>query len=100
MRAICGAIIAAGGMIGLGLLSIGAGIRYQRYEQTVDGHIRGLGFGSLDFALQISLILLIIGMAVGLGIAFFGLAYHHYRRHQEWQHHLGLHRTETTTRTP
>ncbi|HJT30725.1 MAG TPA: hypothetical protein VJ783_01575 [Pirellulales bacterium] len=80
MRALCGAIIAAGAMIGLGLTSIGIGLRFQvfgmaRHEYT--DQIWGAP------SLMISMIVLIIGVGVGLGIAFIGLAYHHHRRHHE-----------------
>jgi hypothetical protein len=80
MRAMCGAIITAGSLIGLGLLSIGIGTRYQR--QSI-GPLEFVPLKNLDTALLFSLVLLGICTLIGLGIAFVGLAYHHHRRYHE-----------------
>jgi len=86
MRALCGAIISAGALIGLGLVSMGIGTRYQgvTYREAEPIYVR---FRDLDTALLIALVTVLIGLIIGLGIAFLGLAYHHHRRHLE------MHRT-------
>jgi hypothetical protein len=38
----------------------------------------------MDRPLVFILVFLTAGALIGLGIAFFGLAYHHQRRHHEW----------------
>jgi hypothetical protein len=86
MRALCGAIISAGALIGLGLFSIGAGIRYERVALTDalnDNKAQWVHFSQLDTPLVICLVALLILLAIGLGIALLGLAYHHHRRHYE-----------------
>jgi hypothetical protein len=89
MRAICGAIITAGALIGLGLTSLGLGTRYASYyartgpEGTVDFAASQLHFGALDNPLKLILILLVIGLIIGVCVAFLGLMYHHHRRHHE-----------------
>ena len=35
MRALCGAIIAAGALVGLGLAAVGIGTRYQGFGQVI-----------------------------------------------------------------
>jgi hypothetical protein len=93
MRALCGAIITAGALIGLGLTAIGIGTRYQTYPyHNVDGKPEWVHFRHLDAALMIALVALIAAACIGLGIAFVGLAYHHHRRHHELLH---LHRGTT-----
>jgi hypothetical protein len=83
MRALCGAIITAGALIGLGLTALGIGTRY---EHMLDKHTEGtfkdyfLGAPSLATIM----VVLILAVLIGLGIAFIGLAYHHERRHREW----------------
>jgi hypothetical protein len=81
MRALCGAIITAGGLIGLGLTAIGYGLRFQAYGPDVlnpNSHqLYGLP------SLLVILIVLLIGSIVGIGVAFLGLAYHHERRYYE-----------------
>lgn len=83
MRALCGAIITAGALIGLGLTALAYGVRYS-----------GPGFGpeainpntkSLWGAPSMTLILvvLLIALLIGICVAFIGLAFHHYRRYQE-----------------
>jgi ABC-type phosphate transport system permease subunit len=84
MRALCGAIITAGALIGLGLVSLGIGMRYASYPAYgSDGQPQFVYLRHLDTALMISFVALLISVAIGLGIAFVGLAYHHQRRHLE-----------------
>ena len=83
MRALCGAIIAAGAMIGLGLTALGVGIRYARMPfgpETVNPNTHSM-YGSTT--LMLVLVVLLIALLIGLGISFLGLAFHHYRRHHE-----------------
>jgi hypothetical protein len=87
MRALCGAIITAGALIGLGLLSIGIGYRYSGFPyHNVEGDPQFVHLMDLDTALKVSLFALLCFLAIGLGIAFVGLAYHHHRRHMEMLH--------------
>src|SRR5260370_9115241 len=85
MRALCGAIIAAGALIGLGLASVGVGMRYQQltYHDS-HGDPQWVRFRDLDTALMLAFVVLLLSLVVGLGIAFLGLAYHHHRRHHEF----------------
>jgi hypothetical protein len=80
MRALCGAIITAGALIGLGLTSIGYGLRYAPLGDRVNPNTEHM-YGAT--ALMVIQVALLLALAVGLGVAFVGLAYHHYRRHQE-----------------
>ncbi len=85
MRALCGAIITAGALIGLGLTAIGIGLRYQQYPyRDLNGDAQWVLFQHLDTPLMISLVVLLITLLIGLGVAFLGLAYHHHRRHHEF----------------
>ena len=86
MRALCGAIITAGALIGLGLIAIGLGIRYQDvpYNAAADAYVH---FKQLDTALAVAFVAAILTLLVGLATAFVGLAYHHERRHREYQLH-------------
>jgi hypothetical protein len=79
MRALCGAIITAGAMIGLGLTALGYGIRFQTATgvNPDTGHLYGVP------SLTVILIVLLLSVLIGLGIAFLGLMYHHERRHVE-----------------
>ncbi len=88
MRALCGAIISAGALIGLGLLSIGFGTRYSQYpyHNLDNGEAQWVLFKHMDTAMLVSLVALVGGLVIGLGIAFVGLAYHHHRRQLEHQH--------------
>jgi hypothetical protein len=71
-------------MIGLGLTSIGIGYRYSAYPYLApNGDPQHVYFRHLDTALMFAVVVLGLGIVVGLGIAFAGLAYHHYRRHHE-----------------
>jgi hypothetical protein len=84
MRALCGAIITAGSLIALGLVCIGIGNRYWSYPYlNEEGKPQWVLFRHLDTALMVAVVATLIGAAVGLGIAFLGLAYHHHRRHHE-----------------
>src|SRR6266550_3529302 len=90
MRAICGAIITAGALIGLGLTALGIGTRYQLERvptSVVDGHTTYapslVYMHQMDRPLIFILVFLTCTAMIGLGIAFVGLAYHHYRRHHE-----------------
>ena len=87
MRALCGAIITAGALIGLGLASIGYGLRYQNYNfnpkdgsTIINPHTDHM-YGAT--ALMVIQVALLLALAVGLAVAFLGLMYHHYRRMQE-----------------
>ena len=86
MRALCGAIITAGSLIGLGLVAIAMGIRYadfpyhERERQVQFVHLR-----DIDTGLMMAFGFLLAALVIGLGIAFVGLAYHHHRRH--WEMH-------------
>jgi hypothetical protein len=97
MRALCGAIITAGALIGLGLTAIGVGERYrlEKYDPSGD-HIVHLG--DMDRPLVFTIVFLTAVAVIGLGIAFLGLAYHHHRRHHE--HLWELERRGAGARTP
>jgi hypothetical protein len=84
MRAITGAIITAGALIGLGLVSIGIGTRYQSFaERDVDGHPMWVRMSQMDSPLMLVLVMLVMATIIGMGVAFIGLAFHHERRHYE-----------------
>lgn len=88
MRALCGAIITAGALLGLGLTAIGFGTRYAGGRIVdADGNVTGvekLHLSQLDPPLVFILVFLTCLAVIGLGIAFLGLAYHHHRRHHEF----------------
>ncbi|HEX5269216.1 MAG TPA: hypothetical protein VFW33_01950 [Gemmataceae bacterium] len=110
MRALCGAIIAAGALIGLGLSALGVGYRYQDLarpdatgkvllrEYKGDDNWAGPGapdkdhgpayvkFFEMDRGLTVPIVVLILALLVGLATAFIGLAFHHHRRMQELEH--------------
>jgi hypothetical protein len=85
MRALCGAIITAGALIGLGLAALGAGQRYSGVVLQRDeaGNVIPLHLHQFDRPLVFSIVFLTCVALVGLGIALLGLAYHHHRRHHE-----------------
>jgi multisubunit Na+/H+ antiporter MnhB subunit len=84
MRALCGSIITAGALIGLGLTALGFGTRFQAVaERHAEGAFHGSYYGAPS--MTIALVVLLIAVFVGLAVAFIGLAYHHERRHREWQ---------------
>ena len=91
MRAICGAIITAGAMIGMGLTAIGFGTRYHSGLQDVDKDNNPilLHLSQMDKPLVFILVFMTATAIIGLGIAFVGLAYHHHRRHHEMLHLYG-----------
>jgi ABC-type Fe3+ transport system permease subunit len=84
MRPICGAIIAAGALIGLGLTTVGIGLRYQNYPYlNQSSEPQWVKFRNLDTALMMAIVVALAMVIVGLGLAFIGLAYHHHKRHFE-----------------
>jgi hypothetical protein len=85
MRALCGAIITAGALLGMGLAAIGIGNRYAGTVPYTDkqGYPLQIHLDTMDKPLVFILAFLTCAALVGLGIAFFGLAYHHHRRHHE-----------------
>ncbi len=87
MRALCGAIITAGALIGLGLTAIGLGQRYQSFPyQQPEGMFQWVGLKNLETPFLVILVALLASLAIGMAVAFIGLAYHHHRRHHEWLH--------------
>ncbi len=82
MRALCGSIITAGALTGLGLTALGYGIRFQGTQENPKTQF-WYGLPSMTLVL----VVLLICVGVGLGIAFLGLAFHHERRHRERLHH-------------
>jgi hypothetical protein len=89
MRALCGAIIMAGALIGMGLAAIGFGTRYQDIpRRDAQGTILLLRWSEMDRPLMFTLIFLASVAVIGLGITILGLAYHHERRQREWQREL------------
>lgn len=80
MRALCGAIITAGALVGLGLTAVGYGLRYQSFTKDMLNETRQL-YGAPS--LTIILVTLLVGLVIGVGIAFLGLAFHHHRRYFE-----------------
>jgi hypothetical protein len=97
MRALCGAIITAGAVIGLGLTAIGFGTRYHTGLENVDknGDPILLRLHQMDRSMVFILVFLTIVAIIGLGIAFLGLAYHHHRR----LHEMGYFRPREPART-
>ena len=81
MRAICGSIIAAGALIGLGLTALAYGVRFQSFGPSVINPNSNQLYGAPS--LTLILVLLAIFAGIGLGIAFIGLAFHHERRYYE-----------------
>ena len=83
MRALCGAIVTAGALIGLGLTALGYGIRYggPAFGPEVVNPSTKMPWGSSS--MTVVLTVLLIALLIGLGISFLGLAFHHYRRYQE-----------------
>ena len=84
MRALCGAIIVAGSVIGLGLTALGFGTRYHSGLEVTDAEgPQRLHLDQMDRPLVFILVFLTAMAVIGLGVAFLGLAYHHQRRHRE-----------------
>jgi len=99
MRALCGAIITAGALIGLGLAALGIGTRYAAVQAfDSDGEPTLVRLSKMDRPLIFILVFLTSVAIIGLGIAFVGLAYHHMRRHQEfhWQKERAAAQQRTT----
>jgi len=93
MRALCGAIITAGAMVALGLTMIGIGMRYSSYPYYgSENQPQWVKFRHLDSTLMASVIIILCVAAIGLGIAYLGLAYHHFRRSEEMKHYGGTSR--------
>ncbi len=92
MRALCGAIITAGALIGLGLTAMAFGTRYGQtvgLDRNSQGEIIQLHLSQMDKPLVFILVFLTATAIIGLGIAFLGLAYHHHRRHHEFLREKG-----------
>lgn len=86
MRALCGAIITAGALIGLGLTALGIGQRYTMEKAfTPEGQPVLFRLSQMDGPLVFILVFLTCAAVVGMGVSFLGLAYHHYRREREHQ---------------
>jgi hypothetical protein len=97
MRALCGAIITAGALIGLGLTAIGYGLRYAPVLKDVNpdtGHLYGAT------SLMVIEIALLLALGVGLAVAFMGLMFHHYRRERELERLHGGAMTPGSLTTP
>ena len=95
MRALCGAIITAGALIGLGLTAVGIGTRYtMEHALTADGQPILVHLSQMDRPLIFILVFLTTVTIVGLGIAFTGLAYHHMRRDREFHWEKERHATQ------
>ena len=97
MRPLCGAIIVAGSMIGLGLTALAIGTRYHTTLENIgsDGQVVPLHLHQMDKPLLLIMSLLTITAVIGLAIAFLGLAYHHQKRNHEMAHrqqHLAMQR--------
>lgn len=86
MRALCGAIITAGALIGLGLTALGFGVRFHQF--TSENPTTHAQFGATS--MTICLVVLLIAVGVGLGVAFIGLMFHHERRYREQLREQGL----------
>ncbi len=84
MRALCGAIITAGALIGLGLTAIGIGQRYTMEKAVTPGGEPVLvRLSQMDSPLIFILVFLTSLAVIGLAVSFLGLAYHHHRRERE-----------------
>jgi len=99
MRALCGAIITAGALIGLGLTAVGIGTRYENARAlngtAENGEPLLIKMHQMDRPLIFILVFLTCVAIIGLGIAIAGLAYHHHRREREhaWERErVGTHR--------
>ena len=93
MRALCGAIITAGALVGLGLTALAFAIRFQGFNPELV-HPDGKQMYGIP-SMTVVLIVLLIAALIGVGIAFMGLAFHHERRHREQLHDLGQHSRTT-----
>jgi len=88
MRPLCGAIIVAGSVIGLGLTAMAIGNRYHTTLENLgpDGQAVPLHLYQMDRPLIYILVFLTITAVIGMGIAFVGLSYHHHKRNLEILH--------------
>lgn len=89
MRALSGAIIAAGALIGLGLTAIGYGLRYQNFGADAINPRSGQMYAIPSMALI--LVVVIVALFVGIIVAFVGLAFHHERRYRERLREMSQH---------
>jgi hypothetical protein len=92
MRALCGAIVTAGALIGLGLTALAFGTRYGQtvgLDRDSQGQIIQMHLSDMDKPLVFILVFLTATAIIGLGISFLGLAYHHHRRHHEFLRERG-----------
>src|SRR5689334_23364984 len=99
MRALCGAIIATGAFIGLGLTALGIGVRYtSERAYNADNQPLIMHLSHMDRPLIFILCFLTCAAIVGMGIAFVGLAYHHHRRERDhqWERERAMARERTT----
>jgi hypothetical protein len=86
MRALSGAILTAGALIGLGLTAIGIGQRYSMEKSFGDdGEPILIRLSKMDRPLIFILVFLTSAAVIGLGITIAGLAYHHIRRDREYE---------------
>ncbi|MCE5267679.1 MAG: hypothetical protein LLG00_07320 [Planctomycetaceae bacterium] len=81
MRALCGAIMSAGAMVGLGLTALGYGLRYQAFGTDAINKNTGQLYGAPSLVLI--LVVLLLALLIGIIVAFVGLAMHHERRYYE-----------------
>ena len=86
MRALSGAILTAGALIGLGLTAIGIGQRYSMEKAFgADDEPILVRLSKMDRPLIFILVFLTSAAVIGLGITIAGLAYHHLRRDREFE---------------
>ena len=75
------------------------GTRYAgRANFDGDGNPLWVKFSQMDTPLIYLTVLLTIVLLIGLGVAFFGLAYHHHRRWHEHQRLVEEHEHHRSTR--
>ena len=98
MRALCGAIITAGALIGLGLTALAFGIRFSSLGPLTHDTLPNKGELVGVPTLSICLIVLLLTVGIGLATAFIGLMYHHERRHFEMHGHNDLSRAPRRNR--
>ncbi len=90
MRALCGAIITAGALLGIGLTAVGIGERYARsYDPPAaagqqPGEANRVLLSEMDRPLVFCLVFLTGSAVIGMGVTFVGLAYHQIRREREY----------------
>jgi hypothetical protein len=98
MRALCGAIISAGALIGLGLTALGYGLRYQSFGAAQVNTRTDQLYGIPSMVLI--LVVLLLGLLIGVVVVFVGLAFHHERRHHERLHAMKVHDEDKRLATP